>query len=169
MDLSLPKYVRFDFLLVLISAGLMTLSFYYLYVEQIDEIQNFMKFLFVIGCPLFIYSLSIVYRNYQMEMDLVSFQILDAKKLAVNNLKKEGIIHRTFSYTSKAKCRRILELKQDSALEYIYEADEQYHQLMFLHYKQEQLVYIQRITQLLFFVPNLDTLDIQDLVLLKSQ
>ena len=92
MDLSLPKYVRFDFLLVLISAGLMTLSFYYLYVEQIDEIQNFMKFLFVIGCPLFIYSLSIVYRNYQMEMDLVSFQILDAKKLAVNNLKKEGII-----------------------------------------------------------------------------
>ena len=80
MDLSLPKYVRFNFLLVLISGALVTVSFFYLFVKPLLEVQDFMKFLFIISVGFFVYGLIMVYSNYQKEIELLSFQILSQKR-----------------------------------------------------------------------------------------
>lgn len=92
MDVSLPKYIRYDFLMTLIGLVLFAFSIYYAYINYIQKLENITGLSFILSIGLLSYGLGQMYNNYSLESELFSLESFVRRKDAIKELKKRKVI-----------------------------------------------------------------------------
>ena len=93
MELGLPKYVRYDFLITLLGIGLVVFAYYFRFIHQQLQLQeDHYAFLIVIGVGIFFYGISQMYYNYKIESDIFILESFVKRKEAINRMKRLKII-----------------------------------------------------------------------------
>ena len=89
MDLGLPKYVRYDFLVTLIGIVFIVFAFYY---KNIKPLKIDITLAYIIGIPLVIYGTGQMYNNYKMELELISLQSIEKRRELINQMRKVKLV-----------------------------------------------------------------------------
>jgi hypothetical protein len=95
MELSIPRQIRYDFLILLIGLGFLTIPYYFIYIHPFDIFpyhKLFLQSCFAIGSCLFLYGLHLIHKNYVLSIEMVFLESFVRKKQTINQLRESGII-----------------------------------------------------------------------------
>ena len=117
MDVSFPKYVRYDFLIFLVGLGLMYFSFYYIFVHPLENLVKIaFIFIFSLGGFIFIMGIGDMYNNYTIEMEQILLNSIVERNSVIEQLKEKKIItveeETAFHYFLKEQLADYLEKKK---------------------------------------------------------